>query len=93
MSFCLLFILMRSELCCHLIFVLLIIFRKCGYAFEKLLALKVLSVNKSLTWGEKKRPKSNISPSYKWKLISLIPKSADKCYQLSLTKPCVRGKE
>lgn len=48
MSFCLLFILMGSEQCRHLSFVLLVIFRKCGYTFEKLLAAKAFSVNQSL---------------------------------------------
>lgn len=52
--FCLLFILMGNEQCRHLIFVLLIIFRKCGCSFEKLLAVKAFSVNQSLVWGKKK---------------------------------------
>lgn len=58
MSFCLLFILMGSKQCHRLIFVLLIIFRKCGYAFEKLLAVKAFSVNQPLMW---KKPTQKVT--------------------------------
>ena len=76
---------MGSEQCCHLIFVLVIIFRKCRYTFEKLLAVEAFSVNQSLMW-KKTHPKSDVACSYKWKLMSLIPESAGKPYKLSLSK-------
>lgn len=73
MSFYLLFILMGSEQCRHLIFVLLIIFRKCGYTFEKLLAVKAFSVNQSLTWKKPTQKATlHVAINGNWCLLSTI---------------------